>query len=390
LLNKSIEGFFIAVFAKFSGKYSINEIKEFSAIFPIIEEYNKISSSCNFEGFIMFFEKLIRQKESFKLEKNSSENAVKISTVHASKGLESPIIFILNATEVFSKMEARENLIFNEENQIFLLSKKKLFCEKWLNAKEKEKSTKYAEYIRLFYVALTRAKEEIYIFPKKLPKTVKEREESWYEIAQSTLPDCILSSNNAKFKEEITIIEQIPHTFVKIPQIPQTLQIREKATENIANSKFTQTGSVIHEMLEGVEFKFKLEYFLQKFSFLNEKEIITLYNKSLKIRTKFPFLFTQNTFSEVEIIQEIGKNSIFSGKIDKIIISSEILIYDFKLQKNPKLLQKTHTQLEKYKIAMAKIYPKHAIKCFILWINSEEIEEITHFLQTDEMHLQLF
>ena len=82
----------------------------------------------------------------------SSNKEIKYLTVHASKGLESENIIILNAID--------EKLGFPNKLENHNLVKK-------LYPKSKEKIA-YAEERRLFYVALTRTKNNVYIFTNKI------------------------------------------------------------------------------------------------------------------------------------------------------------------------------------------------------------------------------
>lgn len=82
-------------------------------------------------------------------------------TVHKSKGLEYDYIFLINMTDSIDGFPSKI-----EENNILKM------------VLPKEEEYPYAEERRLFYVALTRAKEKVFIFtPKKNPSTfVKELE----------------------------------------------------------------------------------------------------------------------------------------------------------------------------------------------------------------------
>jgi DNA helicase-2/ATP-dependent DNA helicase PcrA len=110
------------------------------------------SSARRFETvpeFLRFVDVIIeRNKEMEKLRKNPEANVVKLMTIHKAKGLEFPVVYLLGASETIlphkSAIEAngREDTIFNDR-------------EKSNPAIEEER--------RLVYVAVTRAKEELYI-----------------------------------------------------------------------------------------------------------------------------------------------------------------------------------------------------------------------------------
>jgi ATP-dependent helicase/nuclease subunit A len=97
-----------------------------------------------------------------------NENTVRIMTMHKSKGLEFPIVFVSGLGGVFSNMDARDEVIVHSD---FYLSsaaidtahraKKNTFIKKAMTGSLKREQ--YAEEMRVLYVALTRAKEKLYM-----------------------------------------------------------------------------------------------------------------------------------------------------------------------------------------------------------------------------------
>lgn len=101
--------------------------------------------------------------------RNNNKDGVRIMTVHSAKGLEAPIVFLADTTDI----PCNKNYItFNEEGLPFYLQK-----DTFDQLKEKKAQDIYNEYIRLLYVALTRARDELYI-----TGFGKEKEGSWYNI----------------------------------------------------------------------------------------------------------------------------------------------------------------------------------------------------------------
>ncbi|WP_375293591.1 3'-5' exonuclease [Caldibacillus sp. 210928-DFI.2.18] len=110
------------------------------------------SSARRFETvseFLRFVDIIIeRNKEMEKLRKDPEANVVKLMTIHKAKGLEFPVVYLLGASDTIlphkSAIEAnvREDMIFNER---------------------KKSDPAIEEERRLVYVAVTRAKEELYI-----------------------------------------------------------------------------------------------------------------------------------------------------------------------------------------------------------------------------------
>lgn len=104
--------------------------------------------------------------------KNSQTDGIKVMTVHNAKGLESPIVFLADTTEIPYN---RNYITFNEDN-IPLYIKNNVFDD----VKAQTNKLIYEEYIRLLYVALTRARDQLYI-----TGCGNSKEGSWYDLISS-------------------------------------------------------------------------------------------------------------------------------------------------------------------------------------------------------------
>ncbi|RFU67565.1 helicase-exonuclease AddAB subunit AddA [Bacillus sp. V59.32b] len=106
------------------------------------------------------------------------EDVVRLMTIHSSKGLEFPVVFIAGLSKQFNMMDIRKS---------YLLDKDFGFASKYVNPelritypslpqlafKRKKQLEMIAEEMRVLYVALTRAKEKLYLIG-----TVKDSEKS--------------------------------------------------------------------------------------------------------------------------------------------------------------------------------------------------------------------
>ncbi len=95
-----------------------------------------------------------------------SENAVRIMTVHKSKGLQAPVCIIAGMESDFNLMDARSSLVMHEQGGIGMrMCDNKLairydtFARKVIGLMEQDATV--AEEMRLLYVAMTRAQEKL-------------------------------------------------------------------------------------------------------------------------------------------------------------------------------------------------------------------------------------
>ena len=117
-----------------------------------------------YKDFINYLNIMIKEKEKIEYPVNNNiPNSVKIMTIHKSKGLEYPICYFSGLLSKFNTMEMNQRFFFDLEYGIVTpyidegiksTIYKLLFKEKYIKEEIGEK-------IRLFYVALTRAKEKM-------------------------------------------------------------------------------------------------------------------------------------------------------------------------------------------------------------------------------------
>ncbi len=95
-------------------------------------------------------------------------NAVQIMTIHKSKGLEFPVVFLCDTGQGFKKRELEQNVLLHLEGGIgslWLDTEKRLYFDTEIRREilERKKQESYAEEMRVLYVALTRAKDRLIV-----------------------------------------------------------------------------------------------------------------------------------------------------------------------------------------------------------------------------------
>ena len=114
-----------------------------------------------------------------------NENVVRIMSIHKSKGLEFPLVFLCNSNKKFNVQDLNNPILLHQDFGFgvnYIDSERKLqyptFTKEAMKMKIKEEII--SEEMRILYVALTRAKERLIItgVSKKIEKDLKQKEEN--------------------------------------------------------------------------------------------------------------------------------------------------------------------------------------------------------------------
>ena len=123
---------------------------------------------CGLYGFLSHFAKLLEGDKLSGEGFGASEDAVTVMTVHHSKGLEFPVVFLSSTGSPFNKDDLKKNLLYHREVGIAC----RLYDEGSGNLEDtalraalclKVDEEQVEESIRTLYVALTRARERMYV-----------------------------------------------------------------------------------------------------------------------------------------------------------------------------------------------------------------------------------
>lgn len=121
-------------------------------------------------GFIRFIDKLAEGNKELDASNPISENAdvVRIMTIHKSKGLEFPICILANANKQFNAEDEKKGMVITSDPGIGLVRRDVDTLAEYetlphSTAKLMRNMASKAEEMRILYVALTRAKEDLFI-----------------------------------------------------------------------------------------------------------------------------------------------------------------------------------------------------------------------------------
>ncbi|MBQ9805597.1 MAG: UvrD-helicase domain-containing protein [Clostridia bacterium] len=123
---------------------------------------------CGLYGFLQHIERLIEGEKLSAAGFAKAENAVTVMTIHHSKGLEFPVVFLISCGSQFNEMDTRESLVFHTQAGVATKLYNPQTAEQNNTALREAsilaiKQEQHEENIRTLYVALTRARERLYV-----------------------------------------------------------------------------------------------------------------------------------------------------------------------------------------------------------------------------------
>lgn len=325
----------------------------------------------------------------------SNLNAVRIMTVHGSKGLQGNIVFLPDTRSCAGNNKSKD-LIWIEGLPFWITSKKEA-PDVFKDYFERQEELALEERHRLLYVALTRASDRLYICGYNGKKSAPE--DNWYDLIRESLgEDEILKpitftspqrkEISSKTKTTLTLdFESVPEWVNKVPQKsterPLPLAPSQMGEEEVEKGNSHQErelalkrGSFIHEMLQYLP-SISKEKRLAVLEKLKPADI-DIPENLLEIFEKFPEIFSSKSLAEVPVIGTVNGQAI-SGQIDRLVIKEkEVLIIDFKTNRIvpnniPVNYQK---QLEAYRGLIKNIFPDKIVKSYLLWTEKMNLVEV--------------
>ncbi|MBP1560526.1 MAG: helicase-exonuclease AddAB subunit AddA [Oscillospiraceae bacterium] len=147
-------------------------------LLDVAESYEK-NSGGGLSGFVRYIDMIIRRNGDFRRASvtSANDNAVAVKTIHKSKGLEYPFVFLCGTSKRFNEEDLKRRMQINSEYGVgFRIQEREKL--KLYNSfpqdviKEINRAEAKSEEMRLLYVALTRAREQLFI---TIPDSEKTR-----------------------------------------------------------------------------------------------------------------------------------------------------------------------------------------------------------------------
>lgn len=213
-------------------------------MFEKAKDYEKISFKGLF-NFITFIEKVASKSNMTEAKIiGENENVVRLMSIHKSKGLEFPVVFLCGVDKKINLQDMKEKIMLdqelgfgvnlvNKENEYLTLSKEAI--------KLKIKNEAISEDMRVLYVALTRAKDKLIIIgaDKEVEKSLenKKMEIEKYKSDQNKKMSPKLTQKYIKFLDWIELVYLYnPSINLKMEIIDKSILGKYEPKENISNN----------------------------------------------------------------------------------------------------------------------------------------------------------
>ncbi len=164
--------------------------RRFENLSMLVEKAKKFEES-SYSGifdFVRYIERLIKyDTDTGEAQIVSGENAVRLMSIHKSKGLEAPVVIVAGLSKKFNRMDVHAGLVLHPEYGVAMDFRDEVLRVKapTLFKKVIAGQLNYemlSEELRILYVALTRAREKLI-----LSATVKSEEDFFADLGRNTV-----------------------------------------------------------------------------------------------------------------------------------------------------------------------------------------------------------
>jgi ATP-dependent exoDNAse (exonuclease V) beta subunit len=343
-----------------------------------------IRNQAGIADFLSYWDK---NNDKFSIPSPEGKNAIRIMTIHKSKGLEFPVVIMPFADEDYVR-KPKDKLWLDAEEETFGLPKVLIdnsssvenFGEEAAAVFQEKKQEELLDNINVLYVALTRAEEQLYVISQYLEPN-KEGQYPYntasffieYLIAIEVYNPSILEyefGNKAKLSKVISFNDET-NTIPTISNVldPKDIKIarREALMWGTNQQKAIEYGNIIHEILSFVKTASDIDLAIQNaiengLITLNQKEVVLKSIQEIVNNKELESYFSSanEILNEQAIIQKEGKTI----KPDRMVLTKnkEVYLLDYKTGTHN---QKYQLQLENYQNAIEKMGLKVTKKALV-------------------------
>jgi len=362
------------------------------------------------EGFLHWLE---RGGAEIKRDMERGRGEVRVMTVHGAKGLEADIVILPDTTTLPENPAAKGHILYTDEGALFPLPDK-LAPRRLLAAKAAAQAETLKEHRRLFYVALTRAKERLIICGFENKTGLKAG--SWHALAERA------AKTLGRETDGIHVYGEAAPAFAEAfaPQTEQRAPVPDWALAPapaerprpwiIRPSEATGTdepalppraspvrkGLLVHALLARLpelapasRAEAARKFLLARGVREAEAEAWTAQTLVVLDDPAFAPAFGANSRAEVSLmadLPELGPEARVHGRIDRLAVGpEEVLIVDFKTGRETDMPALYATQMALYRAAALRIFPGRRIACALLWLEGPRLQLLPEALLDREI-----
>jgi ATP-dependent helicase/nuclease subunit A len=363
-----------------------------------------------------FLDWLAEGETQIKREMDQNSGQVRIMTVHGAKGLEAPIVIMADATDA-PRTPRNKFVPVNEGNakglQIFktdTLMKPAIITQ----LSDADATLRAHENMRLMYVAMTRAADELYVCGSHTNDKLNAK--SWYVnikealLANGSMREIASDPDLMKWRlgaepQKIVVETEALQSKTEIPAWAiQPLAHKQQATQTPTaprnsdqfDREAVQRGIAIHRLIElmadapaadrlalGQRWAAKLD--------LPDSIAIHL-NRALQL-PNLQKLFGLDGQSEVTVHGIVDGLGVVHGRVDRLAVTAdEVMVLDYKTNRIPPLdlgVDHPYTQqMSRYTALLSQAYPGHSLKAGVLWTQTGRVYWLSPALLTQSLDQQ--
>lgn len=326
-----------------------------------------------------------------------NENVIRIMSIHKSKGLEFPIVFLSGAGKQFNMQDLNEQILLDQDMG---------FGPKYINferkieyntiAKEaikiKSKTELLSEEMRLLYVALTRAKEKIIItgVEKDLQKTLenKQKELDMYDGAQKIPLNLVKKSKTYLDWLEYVYLFNKEKNIIEFNKIVLENEKTKEQNDNKKEKKIDVIKDISKEQKEEVNKKLTWKYKYIESTKIEGKTSVSAIakdsEKNIQIVEKPKFMQNIETLNKAEIgtlmhliLQKLDFRENYNEKtlndlIQKLIYLNIVTEKQSQYIDKKRILEFTKTELFKEIQNAKEIYKEQPFHSSVIDENTKE------------------
>jgi ATP-dependent helicase/nuclease subunit A len=356
-----------------------------------------------------------------KREMEGARHEVRVMTAHGAKGLEAPIVFLPETT---MKGGARGSPLMKTEAGGFLwCASKANDCEASTMARERREKKDAEEALRLYYVALTRARDRLILCGRIDARTKDENVGGWYAAAQAAFahPDVepgvreISDDGRKRFGPDPMRAETLAPrlapapvptpAWTLAPAAPETPAARYAAPSTLEDEARGSApsplavvsglgryrrGEIIHRLLqllpdlEPAGRRAAADRLLVAERDLTDDQRAEMASAAFGVLEdpRFAAVFGPGSRAEVSLAggaSRLPPELKIAGRVDRLVVTSDrILVVDYKTNRpSPDRIENADpaylSQMAVYAAVLAEVFPDRPIEAAIVWTDGPKL-----------------